>query len=249
MKVIELDAGTDIPVTVTNICGTDNDQIIVTVIDPPTAELGPDMQLCEGDTLPLSTHNIPGTYLWQDNTTGNDFIVTGSGTYSLTVSNDCGIVADTIDVNYNALVIPPDFGPDVNLCPGETIVLYAGNPTASYLWQDQSTADSLLVNTSGTYSVQVSTFCGTASDTIQVNVNADRPQVNLPSQLSLCHGETITLDAAIVGVNYLWNDNSSKSKLSDYFIGHQKMTFVLSFVNNCLKNIRQFRNSQNSNSN
>ena len=200
-------------VTVTNICGTDNDQILVTVLDPPTADLGPDMQLCEGDILQLSANNIPGTYLWQDGSTGNDFIVTGSGTYSLTVSNDCGIVADTIDVNYNALVIPPDFGPDVNLCPGESIVLYAGNPTANHLWQDQSTADSLLVNTSGTYSVQVSTFCGTASDTIQVNVNADPPQVNLPSQLSLCHGETITLDAAIVGVNYLWNDNSENQQL------------------------------------
>ena len=34
-----------------------------------------------------------------------------------------------------------------------------------------------------------------------------------PSQLSLCHGETITLDAAIVGVSYLWNDNSQNQQL------------------------------------
>ena len=122
-------------------------------------------------------------------------MVTGPGTYSLTVSNDCGSAADTIVVNYNALVTPPDLGPDVSLCPGESIVLHAGNPTADYLWQDQSTADSLVVTTSGTYSVQVSTFCGTASDTIEVTVNADPPQVDLPSQISLCQGEAITLDA------------------------------------------------------
>jgi gliding motility-associated-like protein len=186
-------------VTITNICGTDNDQMLVTVLSPPTADLGPDIQMCEGDTLQLSAQNIPGTYL--------------SGTYSLTVSNDCGVVTDTIEVDYHSLVIPPDFGPDVSLCPGESIVLYADNPTASYLWQDQSTADSLFVTTSGTYSVQVSSFCGTASDTINVNVNADPPQVNLPAQLSLCHGETITLDAAIVGVNYLWNDNSQNQQI------------------------------------
>ena len=68
------------------------------------------------------------------------------------------------------------------------------------MWQDFSTADTLLVTTSGTYSVQVFNDCFQVTDTIAVTVNASPPQVDLPTQLSLCQGQNITLDAVVPGV-------------------------------------------------
>lgn len=199
-------------VFVTNECGTGSDQVDVSVIQSPDIDLGPDTILCDGETILLST-NETGPYVWQDNSTESFFLVSGPGTYSLTISNFCGSGSDAVNIGYTTAITPPDFGPDVSLCPGEQITLYANNPGAEYLWQDFSTADSLLVNSSGTYSVQVFNSCSLEADTIVVTVNDSPPQVDLPAQLNLCQGLSVTLDAAISGVNYLWNDNSQNQQL------------------------------------
>ena len=215
-------------VFVTNECGTGSDQVDVTVIQSPDINLGPDTIVCDGETLLLST-NETGPFLWQDNSTEDFFLVSGPGTYSLTISNFCGTGSDAVNIGYTSLVTPPDFGPDVSLCPGEQITLYANNPGAEYLWQDFSTADSLVVNSSGTYSVQVFNSCSLGADTIVVTVNDNPPQVDLPAQLNLCQGLSVTLDAAIAGVNYLWNDNSQNQQL----IVNAPGTFSVTVSNSC----------------
>ncbi len=199
-------------VFVTNQCGTGSDQIDVTMIISPFVDLGPDTILCEGAILLLSTTEA-GPYLWQDNSTADTFLVTGPGDYSLAITNFCGTASDSINVDYTDALVPPVFGPDVSLCPGEQIVLYANNPGANYLWQDFTTADSMVVTTSGTYSVQVFNDCFQVTDTIVVTVNASPPQVDLPALLNLCQGQSITLDALVSGVTYLWNDNSQNQQL------------------------------------
>ncbi|MBL0006212.1 MAG: hypothetical protein IPP25_03225 [Saprospiraceae bacterium] len=100
-----------------------------------------------------------GLFLWQDNSTEEEFLVTSSGTYSLTITNDCGNSSDVIQVNYTSDVLPPNLGPDVSLCPGEQVVLLANSPNAGYLWQDFSTEDYLIVTTAGTYIVDVFNDC------------------------------------------------------------------------------------------
>ncbi|MBL0006205.1 MAG: hypothetical protein IPP25_03190 [Saprospiraceae bacterium] len=52
---------------------------------------------------------------------------------------------------------PLAFGLDVNICPGEQIILYATNPNANYLWQDASTLGSLIVTNPGTYTLLIGT--------------------------------------------------------------------------------------------
>jgi hypothetical protein len=46
------------------------------------------------------------------------------------------------------------------------MVLNAGNPGSTYRWSTGSTAQSITVTSPGTYSVDVSTSCGTISDQI-----------------------------------------------------------------------------------
>ncbi|MBK9104539.1 MAG: gliding motility-associated C-terminal domain-containing protein [Saprospiraceae bacterium] len=200
-------------VFVTNICGTGSDQMNVIVVDPPVINLGTDTLLCEGESLILSTDQ-QGPYLWQDNSTADTFLVNSPGAFSLSITNFCGIASDLINVGYTSIVTPPAFGPDLTLCPGEQTILYANNTGANYLWQDGSTQDSFVVNASGTYTLQVSNSCSSKSDTIVVTVNANPPQVNLSDQLALCQGQSITLDATITGVSYLWSDNSQNQQLT-----------------------------------
>jgi len=198
----------------TNQCGTGSDQIEVSTANSPDVYLGTDTILCAGQSLLLTVNDPDGNYLWQDNSSNDQFLVTTAGNYAVTVSNLCGTVSDNINVSFAPLVIPPDFGPDVTLCPGEQLTLYAGNPGADHLWQDMSTNDSLLVTSPGTYTVQVSNDCGNAADTIVVSYNNNPPQVDLPSQQTLCQGQSLVLDAVVSGVNYLWNDNSQNQQLT-----------------------------------
>ncbi len=201
-------------VFVTNFCGTGSDQINVTVFDNPVFDLGDDIHLCAGDSLLLDGDGIQGNYLWHDNSSATEYLVTSPGTYALTVSNACATGIDSIVVDYSIPLIPPDFGPDVSLCPGESFVLHVASPGASYLWQDLTTLDSIVVSSAGTYHVQVYDVCSTYTDTMVVTVNDNPPQIDLPSQLSLCQGQSITLDAMIGGVAYLWNDNSLNQQLT-----------------------------------
>ena len=191
--------------------------------------LGPDNLLCGIDSIFLTTSPVDGNYIWQDNSTGDSLLVTTPGLYALSITNSCGAAEDSVIIGHQNLVIPPGFGPDITLCPGEETILHANNAGAEILWQDSSTADTFLVTSPGTYTVQVTNNCNQERDTIIVTVDDNPPQINLPDQATLCQGQTITLDAVIGGVTYLWNDDSQNQQLAVSTPG----TYSLTVSNTC----------------
>src|SRR5690606_22868406 len=140
-------------------------------------------------------------------------MVTTSGTYAVTVTNLCGTDADTVQVAFASPLVLPNLGPDTSLCAGEQLLLHAGNPGAAILWQDMSTADTLLVSLPGVYAVQVTNGCETLSDTIVVAVANEPPAVDLPDAVSLCQGQAITLDCCSISGTFLSSDGSQLQQL------------------------------------
>ncbi len=69
--------------------------LILNVDTQPRPNLGPNRELCTGDTLVLSP-GIYASYLWQDNSTNPQFVVRQTGTYSVTVTNACGSATDQV---------------------------------------------------------------------------------------------------------------------------------------------------------
>ncbi|MEO5906790.1 MAG: gliding motility-associated C-terminal domain-containing protein, partial [Saprospiraceae bacterium] len=203
-------------VTVTNECFFSIDSIEVSIGDAPVFSFPADQQLCSGQTFMLDGSGAVGNYLWQDGSTGSNYLVTSEGTYSLTITSACGSATDSIFISYGVPLAPPDLGVDVAICPGEEYVFYANTPGVNYTWQNGSTADSLVVDSAGTYWLQIANQCSSASDTVTVVVNATPPVVDLPSSLSLCDNAFLTIDAGVSGVNYLWNDGSQGPSI---FIG------------------------------
>ena len=106
-----------------------------------------------------------GDYTWQDGSTNDSLLVTTSELYSLTITNPCGTDQDDVMVQFEELLVPVNLGADVSLCPGQPLTLYSGNASGAHVWQDGSTADSLIVNGAGDYHVTVSNSCFTYSDT------------------------------------------------------------------------------------
>lgn len=200
-------------VTISNACYSVSDTVYLDVITTPAVTL-PDMNvICTGDTLVLNAAIPLATYLWQDGSTLSTFEVTGPGWYAVTVTTLCGADHDSTEVTTFPILVPPDLGPDVGLCQGGQITLFAGAVNGPYLWNDMSTADTLLVTNPGVYSVTVQDQCVSAADTIQITSSNVPPAVDLPSSVTLCQGQSISIDANVTGVSYLWSNGTTDPSL------------------------------------
>ena len=185
------------------------DTLNVSYYNPPQIDLGPDTTLCQGQTIVLDATTASSTYVWQNGSTNATFNVIQQGTYWVKVTNNTNCSAsDTVKVIYipNPTV---NLGNDTSLCPGETMVLNASFPNATYFWQDSTTNATYHVSHQGTYSVIVAlnNYCF-ADDSIHIIYNAN-PIVSLGTITALCPGASVLLNATIPNGIYLWQDNST----------------------------------------
>lgn len=189
--------------------GTDN--ISVTVLPELIISLGNDTAFCDGNTLLLSPGNSFPSVVWNDGSTGPDFTVNISGTYSVVVTNDFGCTAtDSINVLVDAVPVV-DLGVDTTLCFGNTIQLSAVSGLNSYTWSTGDTTESITVSASGIYAVQVANATGcTASDTVEVVIN---PAINFDfgPDAVICSAQPAILNPGSGFASYLWQDGSTDS--------------------------------------
>ena len=208
---------------------SNSDTIVVSYKTLPIVDLGSDTSLCQGDTLQIKATNLVAQVLWQNGSTKPVFVVSKQGTYWAKVTvNGCNN-SDTINISYKAL---PKFnlGNDTSLCMGETILLDATMPNASYRWQDYSTNPSLVVSKQGIYWVKFTVNNCSNTDTIFVKFKS-LPAINLGNDTNLCPSETITLDATMPNASYLWQDYSTNPT----FVASQQGTYwVAVTVSNCV---------------
>lgn len=182
-------------------------------IFPPVVNLGIDTSFCAGYTATLDAKNPGATYLWNTGATTQTIPVTASGTYYVTVTNAAGTAKDTIVVTVNPAPVV-NLGNDTTICAGSTLTLNAQNAGASYLWNNNSTAQTLNLSTAGTYYVSVTnTYQCNKKDTINVTVSAI-PVVNLGNDTSFCSGNALTLNAQNAGATYLWNNATTSQTLT-----------------------------------
>jgi len=92
------------------------DSLVTTILTVlPSVNLGKDRVICLGDSIVLSPGNY-SSYLWQDNTTAPQYVVTVPGTYSVRVTDENGCSsADTVvvkGINCSLSNIPNTFTPN-----------------------------------------------------------------------------------------------------------------------------------------
>lgn len=94
-----------------------------------------------------------------------------------------------------------DLGEDINLCPGDSALLYAQVEDVSFIWQDGSDGDSLYVSEAGTYWLQVSSNKCLYIDSVEVSLYD--VLIDAGEDLALCPNDTISLEAT-GGLTYQW---------------------------------------------
>jgi hypothetical protein len=129
----------------------------------------------------------------------------------------------------------PDLGPDTAISNGNSIILDAGSGFSSYLWSDGSAAQTLTVNTAGTYYVEVTDNYGCViSDTIIITIidnivpeqNSNVPFINIFSDLS---GESVYITSENDEMLYIEMRNIYGQVLLNRFVHYSVVIDVSGF--------------------
>jgi gliding motility-associated-like protein len=202
---------------------------IVTISDPPLVDLGDDRTVCSGSSISLTNvGNLPN-HLWSTGATTASIEVNSPGLYWLEASNGTCVVRDSLNVSL--LALPTDVLADITQCRDNPAVPVAGGPENSYVWSTGATTPSITVNTSGTYTVQVTGPNGcTATLDVVVTLTAP-PSVQLGPDTVLCEGEVLQLDAGNPGASHLWNTGAQTRRLNVSTSG----TYSVTVDNGCVR--------------
>ncbi len=124
------------------------------VLSPTPIDLGPDLEICPGESITLDTGIESGEHSWNGAPVVSEstFVVTEPGTYTVVVTEP-GNCVSTDEVNVTIGTLDEGFETDVLLiCDQEDqdYLVFVGdpanpNPNIEYSWQDGSTGNSYLV--------------------------------------------------------------------------------------------------------
>lgn len=115
----------------------------------------------------------------------------------------------------NKYAPPVQLGPDKIVCSLPYTLKAKKSYFKNYKWQDNSTADSLVVNGSGTYSLTVTNIFGEIStDTINIVYDSLPYTVHLGNDTAICNGQSLLLTAGLPHLTYLWSNGSTENSIT-----------------------------------
>jgi gliding motility-associated-like protein/uncharacterized repeat protein (TIGR01451 family) len=149
-------------------CGTANSLPVVITVDPmPVAVIsvsGP-TTFCEEGSVTL-TSSLASSYFWSTGDTSREITVSSSGSYSVSIADDCGNTSTCTSV----ITVPPELSAIVTStidasCHGVNngsidITVSGGTEPYSFLWSNDAIIEDLTALPAGSYSVTVTDFNG-----------------------------------------------------------------------------------------
>jgi gliding motility-associated-like protein len=187
------------------------DTLTIYAISARPFSLGPNLNLCAGDTATIAAPAEYISYLWNTGSTSNSIQAWQQGQYMLTVTDTNGCkTSDSVRIS-NVFALPlPNLGPDMDICSGSTLTLNPGN-FALYQWHDGSTSAGFTASANGSYSVQVWDNNGcTASDTMRILSQWPLPLSFLNDTDSICQYEKLILQPNGTFKSYVWSTGSTQ---------------------------------------
>lgn len=174
--------------------------------DSPQPMISGDDEICWDGSIELDAGDGFIGYIWDSGEAERIIEVQSGGLYSVTVTdeNSCTGVAE---FEVDQLDQPnPEISGKLDICTGEETEIGLTEVFESYLWSDNSSASTLLINEAGQYSVTVTDGSGcTAEVSFEIIGNPD-PEVNISGSESFCTGFSTLLDAGPGFNSYLWSD-------------------------------------------
>jgi len=155
-------------INVSNQCGIATDTIDIEFENLPSVNVGIDLSICEGESDSLSISTDQNSWIWSDGSMDETLIVDKEGVYFAEVSNSCGIVRDSLNVDVIPLPVFSNVSSDVTICNGDSITLNAQSENGLVFWLQGDTSNSLITSTAGDYIVVSENQCGEEQAIIEV---------------------------------------------------------------------------------
>lgn len=213
-------------VDVSNGVCSDQDTVVVSITTPPSSFS--DTALCLGSPLTLDANNPGSTFLWNTGATTQTIGVFTSGVYSVAITNGSCVINDTMQVDFIPYPVV-NLQPNTTICPGNQLVLDAGNPGMTYLWSTGATTQQITVSNVGVYSVTVTDSMCSSSDSTTVNSVAP---IGLSDSISICNATNLELNANVVNASsYLWSTGATTQVIA---VSESGMYSVIVDMNGCM---------------
>ena len=205
--------------------------IIQVVSSTPNATIAVNgnLNLCPNDSVVLTASS--GTaYLWSNGATTQSIVVHNAGTFSCTVSynGSCDAFTNPVTITQSGTPAIINASGPLTFCSGGNVTLNAAG-APNYLWSNGSSASSITVNTSGTYTLTVSDNGCLANTSVNVVVNPN-PTPIITGPLNSCPGFNVQLSAGTYS-NYLWSTGVNTSTLNTNASG--TFTVTVTDANGC----------------
>ncbi|MEP1782151.1 LamG-like jellyroll fold domain-containing protein, partial [Reichenbachiella sp.] len=160
---------------------------------PTTAIFTPDtLFICLGDIISVTPENTFVSYLWLNDSSVEDSrdAFEDDQFFIQVVDEEACTLLDSLAVEVQSVEI--DLGEDQVICQGAPVTLVAEEGLATYSWSTGASAESILVEEAGTYSIEVSNELGcTASDEVIVTLSDDVIQPNFLVSGIGCTSDTV----------------------------------------------------------
>lgn len=191
--------------------------------------------VCTGgnSTLSVSGGAYYG-YVWSTGALTSSINVTNSGTYTVTVYENCSSATATKTVTVNA-------SPTVVVSPGSTTVC-SGIPTvftasggATYSWSNSSTSAAITVtpNNTTTYTVTVTSGANcSASSSVTLTVNPSASVSVSPTTDTVCGNTPTTITATGTGT-YTWSTGATTAAINVSPANTTNYTVTITNSNSC----------------
>ena len=174
-----------------------SDTILIKILPIPNVDVGPDLWLCKGKVQMLNAGVVGKSYFWSTGEKKQNIKIDSEGSYWVAVSNGLCTSSDTVDITFEPSP-KVDLGNDTTICGNDSLVLNAFNNGASYLWSTGDTSNTIQVNKTGTYFVNVILGICIVSDTVKIINRGIIPLIKVPAKYSLnsnlnnCNLEIVT---------------------------------------------------------
>jgi gliding motility-associated-like protein len=217
---------------------------------------GDTLTLCKGDSIKLDAGPYFDTYLWNTGDTTQTLNVTKENKYwAATTTYDGCSLYDSIYIKLSAP--ETSIGADIDTCPPYSRLLDAGIFN-SYSWNTGDTSQTISVNKTGLYSVDVTNQFGChARDTMKMKI-FEVPDIALLGDTLICGKRSTTIHADLSGVDpSLWNykggliwssgnpnlkfskTDSTSTEITVADWGEYKIRFKVKTVNGCQNSVEK----------
>ena len=157
---------------------------------PNLPNLGPNISICQGQTVSLQLTQVFASYSWSNGQTSSTININTPGIYWVDVPSGCSIARDSIVVGLS--VFPFDVGPDQVICQGDSILISGNGAFSSITWNNGLNTSSIVASSPGIYSAVATNVNGcTQTDSMIIS--------QLPSIFS------VLVDSVCSGSSYNFN--------------------------------------------